>query len=504
MRRARFAGRAASCALALVLWLAAFLPVRADGVVRMFYFYSPECSHCQTVAAEVLPGIRERFGSRLEMRMFDGREPHNFQLLIALEERYGVKEGAFPEAFVGSTVLIGEAAMRNDLAPTIERYLAAGGVDFPTQDLPVEMPTPAATATPSSASINLGYFFKPGCAECDRVTYDLKLLQSRYPSLRVTSFDIAEQQALSEALGQRAGLPPEKRLATPAVFVGDEALVGGDVTLANVEALVQRYETTGAPPVWESLSTQTATQSIVDRFRSFGVLTVLGAGLIDGLNPCAFATIVFFVSYLAFLGRSRKDMLLVGAAFTFGVFATYLLVGVGVLGFAQRLAGFDIVKQVVYGAMGALCLVFAAISVRDAWRAHRGQPEAMQLRLPRRLQQRVHQVIREHSSRPAYVAVAALTGLVVSVLELACTGQVYLPTILFVLGVPQLKVHAASYLVLYNLFFVLPLVVVFLVAAYGTSSARLARVVQKHTSTVKLLTAGIFCLLGLWLLSVLL
>ncbi|HPL30040.1 MAG TPA: hypothetical protein PLG21_18490, partial [Anaerolineae bacterium] len=64
--------------------------------------------------------------------------------------------------------------------------------------------------------------------------------------------------------------------------------------------------------------------------------------------------------------------------------------------------------------------------------------------------------------------------------------------------------HAVSYLVLYNLVFVLPLVVVFVVAAYGISSARLAGLVQKHTSTVKLLTAAIFGLLGLWLLSVVL
>jgi len=90
---------------------------------------------------------------------------------------------------------------------------------------------------------------------------------------------------------------------------------------------------------------------------------------------------------------------------------------------------------------------------------------------------------------------------VVSLIELTCTGQVYLPTILFVLGEPQLRLHAISYLVLYNLVFVLPLVVVFVVAALGTSSTRLATVVQRHTGTIKLLTAAVFALLGAWMLT---
>jgi len=93
---------------------------------------------------------------------------------------------------------------------------------------------------------------------------------------------------------------------------------------------------------------------------------------------------------------------------------------------------------------------------------------------------------------------------VVSFLELACTEQVYLPTILFVLSVPHLQLHAVSYLVLYNLAFVAPLIVVFVVAALGTSSSRLALLVQKHTSTVKLLTAGVFVVLGAWLAGVVL
>ena len=504
-RSRRWWRMAAACGLLLLVGLAAVVPAQADAVVRGFYFYSPDCPHCQAVAREVLPGLQQRFGSRLELRLFDVREPHNYAVLVALEARYGVQESGLPEAFIGSDVLVGEEAMRSGLAALIEKHLAAGGTDFPTSDVPVAMPTPAPrpTATPQVV-VNVVYFFKRGCRECDRTAYDLNYLQAQFPNLRVTAFDIAEQGALNEALAQRIGLPASKRLVTPAVFVGDRALVGSDVTLPKLQALIEAYRDTGAPAIWEGLETGGASQSIIERFRSFGPLTVVGAGLIDGLNPCAFATIIFFISYLAFMNRSRREILAVGTAFTVGVFATYLLVGLGALRFVQALAGIEVAGRVIYGLMGVLCLAFAGVSVYDAWQARRGKPEEMQLRLPRFLRQRVHRVIRENSSSSAFIGLAGLSGLVVSLLELACTGQVYLPTILFVLGVPQLRLHAVSYLVLYNLVFILPLVLVFVVAALGTSSARLAGLVQKHTGTIKLLTAAVFALLGIWLLSTLL
>ena len=494
-----------ACALGLLACLGALLPARADGTVRGFYFYSPDCGHCRAVAETILPDVQARFGARLELRMFDIRATPNYELLRALEARYGLVKVDLPEVFIGPDALVGEEAIRTGLVALVEKHLAAGGVDYPSQDLPAAPPSAPATATPAAdlPLVHLAYFFQRGCRECDRVQYDLNLLQSRYANLRVRAIDIGEGDApaLYEALARQAGLPGEKRLVTPAVFVGSEALVGADLTLPRLEVLVGRYAQTGAAPAWEGLSTEAAKQDILARFRRFGLLTVVGAGLVDGLNPCAFATIVFLVSYLAFVGRSRREIVVVGTAFTLGVFATYLLVGLGALRFVQTLSGIELVGRALYGLMAALCLVFAGVSLHDAWQARRGQPQAMRLRLPRQLQKWVHRVIREQSSRPTLVAAAAFTGLAVSLLELACTGQVYLPTIVYVVSVGQFRAHAVSYLVLYNLAFVLPLVAVFVVVALGTSSERLASLVQKHTGSVKLLTAAVFAILGTWLLG---
>lgn len=128
----------------------------------------------------------------------------------------------------------------------------------------------------------------------------------------------------------------------------------------------------------------------------------------------------------------------------------------------------------------------------------------MRLKLPARLRRWINRVIREGAGLRAFVPVAFATGAVISVIELACTGQVYLPTILFVLGVPGLRARAALYLMLYNLMFVLPLVVVFLLAYFGTTSQQLAKFINRQAATIKLATAGLFVLLAGWLVMALL
>lgn len=228
----------------------------------------------------------------------------------------------------------------------------------------------------------------------------------------------------------------------------------------------------------------------------------MGAGLVDGLNPCAFATIIFFVSYLAMVGRRGKEILLVGFSFTAAVFLTYLLVGLGVLGFVRSLPITGAVSRLIYGFTALLCFILVGLSPYDYRKIKQGKMVEMTLRLPRPLQKLVHGVIRETSMK-GYLGATLVAGFLVSLLELACTGQVYLPTIIFVTSVPELRGHAVAYLILYNLMFILPLVIIFLLTFYGTASKQLTLFFRAQAGTVKLLTALLFAILGVWLIVVL-
>jgi cytochrome c biogenesis protein CcdA len=231
-----------------------------------------------------------------------------------------------------------------------------------------------------------------------------------------------------------------------------------------------------------------------------GVFTVVFAGLVDGLNPCAFATLVFFVSYLTLSGRKGRDVLSVGAAFTLGVFLAYMLVGIGFYRALDALG--DVLTTLgrwLYALTAAFCIVLAVLSFADYLKARRGDIGDMTLNLPHRLRMQINATIRKSRNSRAFVAAAFVTGVIVSFLELACTGQVYLPTIIFVMSVPELKAQATFFLLLYNLLFVLPLIVVFVMAYYGTGAKQFSNFLQQRASTVKLGMSVLFLALGSWL-----
>jgi thiol-disulfide isomerase/thioredoxin/sulfite exporter TauE/SafE len=495
-----------------------------EPVARFFVFEAQDCDHCHAVREQVLTPLAEEYGQRVEIQFFDVGAIANYEVMVRLEREYGVAGLAIPEVFIGDTVLVGEEEIGDRLRGLVDECLDAGGCEFPTDDEPAAPPSLPATTEPDpfcedptnpeeagvcevvggelAAPVYIAYFHSPGCSECDRVAYDISYLEQKYPNLEVRSFDINTCAPLNEAMSERNDVPPEQRLLTPALFVGDEYFVGDQITVERLEAVIQTHSQVGCIPPWEGLEEESseAINRIIQRFKSFSSLAVLGAGLLDGVNPCAFTTIIFFVSYLAVMGRKGRDILFVGISFTSAVFFTYLLVGVGVLGFVHSLGVVRTFSRLVYLATGVFCLVLAGVSLFDLYRIRQGRIEDIALKLPERLQKRVHMAIREGRNIRNYVWAAFVTGFLVSLLELACTGQVYLPTIIFVSGVPELRVNAYAYLVLYNLMFILPLVVIFLLVYYGTTSKQLTGFFRANAAVVKLLTAVLFAGLGGWLL----
>lgn len=92
---------------------------------------------------------------------------------------------------------------------------------------------------------------------------------------------------------------------------------------------------------------------------------------------------------------------------------------------------------------------------------------------------------------------ALIAGFLVSIIEAVCTGQVYLPTIIFVLKTAVLKLQALAYILIYNIMFILPLVAIFLFALLGVTSEQFARFLKKHLVAIKIVMAVLFFTLGI-------
>ena len=352
----------------------------------------------------------------------------------------------------------------------------------------------------SDNAIHITYFHKHGCQKCARAVKVLKRLKEKYPQIVVDQRNAKTEQTLFEAMGTRYDVPEIKRLTTPAVFVGDTALIG-ELNEQRLENAVQKHLRTGVTSRLKEAEAQidTAETEIVNRFHGFGILTVAGAGLLDGINPCAFATIVFFISYMNLVGRGRKEMLIAGGAFALAVFGTYLLLGLGMLSFMSYLNQYSGIAKCVYLLAATATFALAGLSLYDAVKAKQGKTKDILLQLPRALKLRIHKVIREQTRTSGVIAGAMVIGFIISALELVCTGQVYLPTLTFVAGIEGMRAHAISYLLLYNIMFIVPLLVVFGCVFWGTTSMQLGGILQKHLVSVKVGIGLLLFGLGAWL-----
>ena len=499
--------------------------------IQMYVFYAEDCPNCQAILQSYVPTLKSMYPF-LEIKTFDLANPTYYEALAKLEKKFNRRGNELPVIFIGDQMLSGEREVMERLDPLILEYqmkgelipplppVEMGDSPFVTREskkMPVTQDDSPARIT-STALVELVYFYQKGCSHCDRANYLLKYLLKKYPHLNIKDIDLntPDGKRLNETLSNRLNLPSEKRLIAPSIFIGNDYLSPEEVTESRVEALIQKYSEGVSVGDRKSISPapslsptpdeiKKANASIIERFKSFGILAILLAGLIEGLNPCALATLIFFISYLTMVGRKRKEIFMAGMGFSASSFVTHLLLGFGILNFIQYFSFFPLFSRIVYLITFIFSLFLGIFSLYDYIQLKRGRPSKMKLQVPDFLKKRIHKIIRTRSggleteaeSQTSRLLLAAVViGFIVTLLQSTCTSQVYLPTILFVTNIPSLRGSAVLYLTLYNLIYILPLLVIFGIVYWGVTSDQLSFFLQRRASTIKLLTSLFFFALG--------
>jgi cytochrome c biogenesis protein CcdA len=165
------------------------------------------------------------------------------------------------------------------------------------------------------------------------------------------------------------------------------------------------------------------------------------------------------------------------------------------------LAGVQVaLKRWIFGFTAILCLALAGVSLHDYIKARQGKPEEMKLKLSLNLRRRVNKVIREGTQMRAFYVVAFGVGAIVSLIQLTCTSPIYIGIVFLIQDVPEMRANAYWYLILYNLAYIVPLIAVFALAYFGTSSEQLGNFITERTAAIKLLTVVVFLVLAGWLI----
>jgi len=456
--------------------------------VVVHLFYTPDCGHCMDILLAEIPRLRQKY--QFTLKKYDINFLENYSLLEKMEKDVEERGEDLPIIFVADSVFYGPEEAQEKLEGTLRSLSTSLG---PSQKDTVR---PVIDTTRSEiGAINIYYFYQTGCKECNRTEILLSHLERYYSGVMVYRFDIIDDtnKIFFEGLAVRNKIPEKERLIIPAIIVGEDYLIKDDISLKNIDPLLKKYAT--GSPQFETLNLVTAERSIFARFSKFSIFGVMGAGLLDGVNPCAFATLIFFVSYLLFIGRLRRDIILMAIFFILAVFVTYFAIGFGAFKVLKYLSGFDAIATIIFIGFGIVAFVLGILSLRDYFIARRGDLDKMLLQLPLGIKQRIHKNIKEKSAVGGIIFGSLLAGFLVSILEFGCTGQVYLPTITFMVSKAGIALKPLLALFLYNIMFVLPLIAIAIVATLF-STQDIAQSLTTKIPAIKFFTALLFFVLG--------
>ncbi len=208
------------------------------------------------------------------------------------------------------------------------------------------------------------------------------------------------------------------------------------------------------------------------------------AALIDSINPCAFSILLLTIGFLLSLGKIRSRIVIIGGAYVAGIFFVYILIGLGIL---QTLHLFD--TPHFMARVGAVFLILLG-SINLINELVPSFP--VKLRIPQSVHGKMAGLM-ERASLPT----AFFLGILVGLCEFPCTGGPYL-MVLGLLHDQGTYIAGVGYLLLYNLIFILPLVVILLIAS---DSALVDRVyVWKKSMTGNMRIGAGIAMIGLGLL----
>jgi len=198
---------------------------------------------------------------------------------------------------------------------------------------------------------------------------------------------------------------------------------------------------------------------------------VVVAALIDSINPCAFSILILTIAFLFSIGKLRSSVLEIGSAYILGIFLVYTLIGLGIL---QALHIFN-TPHFMANVGAALLVVLGLINITNEL----VPAFPIKLRIPHAAHHRMAELM-EKGSLPSAFALGGLVGLC----EFPCTGGPYL-MVLGLLHDQTTRSAGLGYLMLYNLLFILPLVIILLIAGEKTLVEKLQAWKQRETKTMR-------------------
>ena len=292
------------------------------------------------------------------------------------------------------------------------------------------------------------YFYDEGCQPCSGAEYNIEYLKQLSPQLTVQQFNAKQDRELGRWLARRVG---RSDFRTPALFIGDQAWIGEvELIPASVQPVVEHYAITGTENTWDLVAPILWRARLSSSLPALNGAIAIACGLVDGLIPTVISTLLFLEAVLIVSGRPGSSATPhvpgLRSSIAFSVSICVILSALGLASYTHPIAFETLLSAIRQPAifLVILCTSFLAIMIVVRWN---------------RL------TSRESVTHISWgVLSTCVVGVPIACLSIACVGPACTAALIYIYSIFTSLPQAIIATLLYSVLFVLPLMVILVLA----------------------------------------
>jgi cytochrome c biogenesis protein CcdA len=315
------------------------------------------------------------------------------------------------------------------------------------------------------------YFYGNGCPHCARVEqyFEQNDIYSRYSIEKKEIYSNPDNAVLFNSMLNNLGVPQSSR-GVPTIIIGNEVITG-DTPIIN----------------WFEEGTIKVVNKNTQGLTNLTLLVVIGASLVDAINPCAFAVLIILMTTILATGENKKA-LKAGVAFSASIFISYFLMGLGI----YQALGFGPASTIFFSIIGWLAIILGLFNLKDFFWYGKG----FLMEVPLSWRPTLKGLIKSVTNPIGAFAI----GFLVSLFLLPCTSGPYI-VILGMLAKRESLKEAILYLLLYNLIFIFPMILITLAVYKGFDPGKAEEIRQRRLRLLHLVAGIVMLIMGIVILK---
>ncbi|WP_321418213.1 cytochrome c biogenesis protein [uncultured Methanomethylovorans sp.] len=330
----------------------------------------------------------------------------------------------------------------------------------------------------TTSAIAVDYFYEEGCLKCQQASPVIENVTNTY-ECNLTSYEIISSYDLARSYGISV---------VPAVVVNKEIVITYNDYQGNTALLEDLLIKAIINGSGEINNTSDISKNEVKNATKLSPFLVFIAGLLSGFNPCILAVMAFLATLILSSSGKRKDILKMILGFCTGIFITYMIVGLSIMGTVYVLPS---LKTTITTSMIVIIFILGFWHIYDAY--HLWKYSKSTFHTPKAMIE-----LLEKTSKSNILLLSFVSGGIFSLVKAPCVGAIYFSILDLLVGRTDLAL-GAFYLAIYNLGVIFPIIIMGILLGYGMKPETITKLKENKRVEIRLFTGMILLLLALLL-----